>query len=262
MLRLWHWPSLPAALLIEAAALVWLLGWPWRRAALAALAVNALSLLAGFVLYPPVAMLLAEPARLIAAASGPAATGVLYGLVALGLALVDTVVEYPALRWMFRLKPSGRALTVVFGANLASAAALMGMVAYGDLPARMSDREIAALDRHYAAELALMQDILTTLQTANTPPWDDPDWRAERSRAAERLRFQWLELRLSPGTRLTLVPMTDPVNTFDGRHEEPGRLILRGSRPGGALYRIQLGVVDENGLGAHVIADLAAPPPP
>lgn len=260
MLRLWYWPSLAAALLIEAAALVWLLGWDWRRAARAAALVNAIGLLAGFVLYPVAGAVLMWPVQAATAAAGPAAMPVLVGLVALGYAAVDTAVEYPVLRLLFGLARSGRALAVVFAANLASAGALVGLVILGDLPAGISDREVATLERTYAREIALMRDILDDLNAAPAAPWTDPGWLERRQREAQEMQFQWLEVRRSPGERRALVPMRDSVHAFDGRREEPGRLILRGDRDGYRLYRLLLGGGDEAEGAPEVAADFRLPP--
>lgn len=261
MLRIWHWPALPAALLIETAALALLLGWRWPRAAGAALAVNGLSLLASFLLYPLAAAILMEPVRLLSDAAGAGAMAVLYALVALAVALIDTAVEYPALRRLFGLAPSRRALGTVFGAKMLSAALLIGLVIYADRPARISDGEIAALEQAYAPELALMAQMLADMEAAGTPPWTDPAWQVRAQEAAQALRFQWLELRQTPGMRLTLIAMRGPALLLDARRKAPGRTLLRGGDTGNRRYRILLGEVDENGLGPHIAADLPAPDP-
>lgn len=259
MLRIWHWPALPAALLIETVALAVLLGWRWPRAASAALTVNSLSLLASFLLYPLAAMILVEPVRRLSDAAGPGAMAVLYTLIALAMALVDTAVEYPALRRLFCLARSRRAFATVLGANVISAAMLIGLVVYADRPARISEREIAALDQTYAPELALMAELLAEMETADAAPWTDPAWRARAREAAQALRFQWLELRQTPGSRLTLIAMQGPAPDLDARREAPGRTLLRGGGETNRRYRILLGDVDENGLGPHIAADLPGP---
>lgn len=275
LVRLSMWWLILLAVLIEAAALRWFFAVSWRDAAWLSVAVNAISLGCGVLLYPLVgAFGYAALGDWVVQTFGAGSTVELMSL-SVGAAVVDAIVELTALRiiWGIRANP-GQALAFL-AANLMSAGLLIGVMAWEARVPALSAEDAATVQSHYAGEIAYLRQVLhdlphkarvTETDRGYSLDWADEQWLAALKHVRETTRIRNLSLSTPPGrviwflgsTSLDVTQRRTLGDLVIEKGETLAQMTVAGHRTFEEAYRLRL-TLDRDGVAYQVTGIVDAP---
>lgn len=247
MTRVTLWWTIPFVLAIEAAALKFIFGLAWGKAATLSVMVNAISAAVGVFLYPMVGMV-------VYPALYPVVTGVFgFGPMVeatatfLAMGVLDAIVELVAVRTLLRMPTLPQALWVLL-ANLATTGLLLGAVVYANIPPSLPREEAQGLVDAHSAELAFADRILAEAPQHRLPDSYrfDPEWFETLKDDVQGLTYRTLWISSTHAIGGTIVSTSSQQNmqglTLIGTTEIDGFSISRFEydwRDGGwRFYRI------------------------
>jgi hypothetical protein len=219
-LKLSAWWAIVLTLPFEAIVLRFVFKMGWLKCAKASILINAVSALAGLFLYLPIGLLLYPILSPIVVPWTSQMTWELgntveAALTLAGMALVDTAVESVTLKIGFSTPLSIGRISALLLANSVGVAAIF-YTGSPEIFHGVKSPEVAALERHYAPEIALMNKIATELPQHMRRNWlgqlkiMDYDWETDITQQALAGRFSGI--RLEKPTVIDLRPMESISN--------------------------------------------------
>ncbi|MCV2873517.1 hypothetical protein OEZ71_14545 [Defluviimonas sp. WL0050] len=227
------WWVILLALFIETVALRYLFLTEWPHAAKAALSINVISLLCGLILYPLAAVLGYELLDDLIVDLFGASDLVEISALWLGSSVVDAFVELLALRWIFSLRSNfGQSFGFLL-ANLASAGALVIVMAWQAHVPDMPVEEAARVEREYAPEIAFLRKTLDAFPAHVVVPEPkggfhrpDHDWTQGLLSELAALRIRTMALSLPPTT--VWIKGSTALWAVDSRFKDDDRVVDKG----------------------------------
>jgi hypothetical protein len=214
------WWTILVAIGIETAALIILFTMSWRRAIIASALINTVALVFAYFfyfipLYPIMGWIIRHGSTI-------AFVGILVGPI-----IIDTAIELAFLRTLFVERLGWRRATGFFLANLMGAAVVLGVPyldAVKSAPPSLSVEEVAHIEREYAAEIAVLREMLEetpqlTLEETSEctfegsmpiPAWQNTQWGVRRRRQLTPMRIARWKLSTSE-----MFLLSEKRETFD-----------------------------------------------
>lgn len=222
--KITQWWTIPATLIIEAAVLRLFFGYSWLQSAWASVAVNVVTGLVGFVIYPvmaPIAITLAGVGSFIEVGVTLAVT-----------ALIDTAFELLLLKWAFKTKLSGVRISTFLMANVVTASILFASLLPSEVWNRTPKSEIEDIEEYYSLEIGFMQQLLMELPDAyekRKMPFNlNDDWQSDKWSQADHYRFVELWVTGPSVVHNLQSPAYSEELRFESRYKKGSTFIRKG----------------------------------
>ena len=254
-LKMVAWWTMPITLAIDAVILRTLFAMRWPRAVGLSIVINAVSALAGMILYLPVGLIayhiFAPIVRLLSSSISSAGfAGYAEAVLTFaGMAALDVVIKVFTLRFGFATRMSPiRVLAIAISAMFTVA-----MIFYAVNPVlfhRVSGREIAQVERSYGPEIAFMRRLLAEAPEHLKPGGIvlESEWEKSVKEQATSYRFNELYLGLPKGP-VVIVWTTTREPDPTARTELGSLTITRLGRKHGSMSKYQIIIREKTPVG-------------